>query len=142
MKFLSIARRVVTCALIQVFCSIVFSDPLVVAQAHTRTPFFAMPKVEVTIHKNGLHPIEAIKPFYKSTENHMSIDEIIDEGEVVNLSGGPPGRKAMWNAIRRVGSMGSSDLLPKTKYEDCGRKKILTEKQERDIIEFVEKVEA
>ena len=61
-----------------------------------------MPEVTVTIHKHGLHPMEAFKAHHKSQELGMSLDEIIGEGEVHNLSGNIPGRYALWAAIKRV----------------------------------------
>ena len=69
-----------------------------------------MPEVTVTIHKHGLHPMEAFKAHHKSQELGMSLDEIITEGEVHNLSGNIPGRYALWAAIKRIRDMGQDEL--------------------------------
>ena len=61
-----------------------------------------MPTVSVTVHKYGLHPIEAVKAYYKHSEYGMSVDDIIAEREICNLSGDIPGRKCVYSAIRRV----------------------------------------
>ena len=96
-----------------------------------------MPTVEVTVHPNGLHPLMAVKAHHKRTEEHMSVDDIIKEGEIHNLVGGVAGRKALYAAIRRVDAMQPSDIAPKTNYANCGRRKTLTEEQERGIVAFV-----
>ena len=64
-----------------------------------------MPQVTVTIHPNGLHPIEAVKAFYKRSAEHMSLDEIVEEGELMNISKKPAGRDAINSAILRVENM-------------------------------------
>ena len=96
-----------------------------------------MPKVCLSVHPDGLHRIEAVKAYYKHTDGGMSLDQIVSEGEVQNLSGGVAGRKAVYNAIKRVREMTQSDLVPETKSANCGRKPALTEDQQRAIIEFV-----
>ena len=73
-----------------------------------------MPTVTVTVHPQGLHPMMAAKAHHKHTEELMSVDDIIQEGEVHNLAGDVAGRKAVYAAIRRVGLMQPSDLVPKT----------------------------
>ena len=83
----------------------------------------AMPKVSVTVHPSGMHPIEAVKAYYKYTEGDMSLDEIIREGEISNLAGDPAGRNAVYAAIGRVRKMSPSDLVPPTKHSNCCRKK-------------------
>ena len=64
-----------------------------------------MPIVSVTVHPEGLHPIEAVKAYHKATDQNMSVDEIIKEGELHNLSGALAGRKALYAAIKRVADM-------------------------------------
>ena len=49
------------------------------------------------------------------------------------------GDKAVREAVARIDSMEDGALVPKTKYENCGRKKILPESTEKKIIEFVKK---
>ena len=96
-----------------------------------------MPTVSFTVHKNGLDAIEAVEAYYKHTEWGMSIDDIIAEGEVTNLSGNIPGRKCVYSAIRRVERMSFTDVVPETNYSNCGRKKALTDEQEKAIVKFV-----
>ena len=69
----------------------------------------AMPQVTVTIHPNGLHPIEAVKAFYKRSAEHMSLDEIVEEGELMSISKKPAGRDAINSAILRVENMSWGD---------------------------------
>ena len=99
----------------------------------------SMPKVCVTVHPEGLHPIEAVKAYYKHTEDDMSIDAIVKEGAFFNMKGDNAGRHAVYNSILRVAAMECGDLLPETKYKNCGRKKSLTEDQEAEIVTFVKK---
>ena len=98
----------------------------------------AMPQIRLTVHPDGLHPIEAVKAYLKHTDGDMSLDQIVSEGEVLNLSGEVAGRKAVYNAIKRVREMDPAELVPKTKYARCGRKPALTEDQRRAVVEFVE----
>ena len=72
----------------------------------------AMPVVSVTVHPAGLHPLEAVRAHHKWKEDGMSLDEIISEGEIVNLKGEVPGRTGLHLAIRRVSRMGPHDYLP------------------------------
>ena len=98
-----------------------------------------MPVVNVTVHPDGLHPFAAVKAWHKNMEEGFSIDQIIAEGEVLALNGSAPGRKAVWAGIRRVNDMGQADLVPKTRYENCGRKRSLTDREEAQVIEFVKR---
>ena len=67
----------------------------------------------------------------------MSPDDIIAEGEIFNLSGDIPGRKCVYSAIRRVEQMSSNEVVPATKYSNCGRKKALTDEEQERIVKFV-----
>ena len=68
-----------------------------------------MPQVTVTVHPNGLHPIEAVKAFYKRSAEHRSLDEIVEEGELMNISKKLAGRDAINSAILRVENMSWGD---------------------------------
>ena len=85
----------------------------------------------------GLHPIEAVKGWHKHIGDGMSLDAILAEGEVLNLCGQPPGKHALWSAIRRVKQMSHADLLPTSNYAKCGRKQILSNAQQQSIVQFV-----
>ena len=98
-----------------------------------------MPVANVVVHPAGLHPIEAVKAYYKQTEEHVSVDEIIAEVEVHNMKGDLPGRKRVYGAIRRVRDMDGGALLPQPKCANCGRKRALSEQQEAGVIAFVQK---
>ena len=43
-----------------------------------------MPEVTATVHKDGLHPMEAFKAHHLSQELGMSLDDIFAEGDVRN----------------------------------------------------------
>ena len=45
-----------------------------------------MPEVTATVHKDGLHPMEAFKAHHLSQELGMSLDDIFAEGDIRNLS--------------------------------------------------------
>ena len=86
-----------------------------------------MPVVSVAVHPDGLHPIEAVKAWHKRTYDEITVDQIIDEGEVVNLRGDVPGRKGLYAAIRRADEMGKGPVLPKSSYENSGRYKLFSD---------------
>ena len=96
-----------------------------------------MPVVSMTVHPDGLHPIEAVKAWHKHTQEGMSVDQVIAEGDVLNLRGDVPGRKAMYAAIRRVEEMGKGDVFPKTRYQNCGRSKLLSDDEQKQVVAFV-----
>ena len=48
-----------------------------------------MPEVTATVHKDGLHPMEAFKAHHLSQELGMSLDDIFAEGDIRNLSAAP-----------------------------------------------------
>ena len=75
-----------------------------------------MPVLRVSIHPMGLHPVEAVKAWHKHLNDGMSLDDILQEGEIVNLHGVSPGRYALWAAIQRVKRMSDVDLLPCVSY--------------------------
>ena len=41
--------------------------------------------VTVSVHKRGLHPVEAAKAWHMQTRDGMSIDTTLAEGEVLNM---------------------------------------------------------
>ena len=96
-----------------------------------------MPVLRVAIHPMGLHPVEAVKAWHKHVNDGMSLDDILHEGEIVNLHGASPGRHALWAAIQRVKRMSDVDLLPLSKYDKCGRTQSLDAKQQKSIVHFV-----
>ena len=97
-----------------------------------------MPPVTITVHPDGLAPLEAVRAFVKSTDEGMSLDKIIAEGDIVNYKGDVPGRYALWSGIRRVKESEECHGYPVTKYMNSGRRKALTESERRSIISFVE----
>ena len=57
--------------------------------------------------------------------------------EVEKVDGNTPGKKCVWSAIKRVKEIKKGDLLPLTKYRNCGRHRKLTEAQEKQVVKFV-----
>lgn len=96
-----------------------------------------MPVLRIAVHPMGLHPIEAVKGWHKHIGDGMSLDAILAEGEVLNLCGQPPGKHALWSAIRRVKQMSHADIFPTSNYAKCGRKQILSNAQQQSIVQFV-----
>ena len=97
----------------------------------------SMPQLTVTLHELGLHPTEAARAWHLHTNEDMSLEDVRDE--VVNLRGERPGKKAVWSAVQRVATMKPDDLLPQTKYANCGRKPALTDAQEQAIVDIARK---
>ena len=96
-----------------------------------------MVRVEVTVHKRGLHPFEAVKAWHKHQHEDMSIDAILAEGDVQNMKMELPSRKAIWSAIHRVDQMSAGDLVPQSRYGSCGRRRSLTDGDVERIVAFV-----
>ena len=67
----------------------------------------------------------------------MTWPEIQDR--TTNVLGGTAGDKAVREAVARIEVMEDGALVPKTKYDNCGRKKSLPDSTERKILEFVKK---
>ena len=98
-----------------------------------------MPEVTATVHKDGLHPMEAFKAHHVSQELGMSLDDLLAEGGIRKLSRHPQGRYALWAAIKRVKDMYQDDLLPKSRYGSRDRKAAPTVAEGKRILEFVRK---
>ena len=60
-----------------------------------RLLLFVMAAVTVVVHSQGLHPIDAVTAWLKRTHEDMSVDQIIQEGQVLNMQGAVPDRKAI-----------------------------------------------
>ena len=82
--------------------------------------------VTVSVHKRGLHPMEAVKAWRMHTRDDMSLDAILAEGECLNMEMRKPGRHALWAATNRVSQMSAGDLLPQSRYSNCGRRRALS----------------
>lgn len=82
----------------------------------------AMVLVTTSVHPNGLHPLMQIKAWHMHEEEGMSLDQVCKE--VPNMQGGEPSLKCVWSAAKRVAEMSDGQLLPETKYANCGLGKI------------------
>ena len=91
--------------------------------------------VPVVIHPRGLHPMEAVRAWQLHREEGLPLTEV--RAEVQNLAGGAPSVKAVWSAVQRVSAMRDGDLLPSSRYENCGRKEKLSKADVKRIISFV-----
>ena len=66
--------------------------------------------VKVSVHPQGLHPIEACHAWRLNKEEGISLEDCRDE--VVNLEGKKPSKKAVLNGVRIVQAVhGISHLL-------------------------------
>ena len=61
-----------------------------------------MPVVTLMVHPKGLHPLQAAKAWIKHREEGMSLNSIIQEGEVVNMERNVPTLKTLWADIQRM----------------------------------------
>ena len=96
-----------------------------------------MVKLVVSVHPQGLHPLEAVRAWHMYTEEGTTIREVREQ--VTNIQGETPSVKAVWTGIQRVQSMAADDLVPKSNYSNCGRKPKLTEEQVAAVVAFVKK---
>ena len=60
-----------------------------------RLLLFVMVAVTVVVHPQGLHPIEAVAAWFKHCNEDMSIDQVIQEGQILNMQGRVLDRKAI-----------------------------------------------
>ena len=95
-----------------------------------------MVKIDMTMHPNSLHPLEAARAYNMRYEEQMSWKDIA--ADTVNLQGDNPSLKCVRTSVARVHAQRSA-LIPTLNYSNCGRRKDLTEKQEKDIVDFVKK---
>ena len=98
--------------------------------------FCNMPVVTLMVHPKGLHPLQAAKAWVKHREEGMSLNAIIGEGEVVNMEGNAPTLKSLWTAIQRVDASGQDQFAQKSNYQNCGRSKVLSEGDVKNIVSF------
>ena len=98
-------------------------------------------KISMVSHPSGLNLYALARAHHLHCEEGMSISNVCDE--VVNLQGKRPSEKCVWNGVQRmkaalrVPTVG--EQLPTTFYSNCGRNKLLTDKDKLAILEFVEK---
>ena len=97
-------------------------------------------KATVVVHPSGLHPLMQAKAHHLHREEGLPLDDLRDE--VLNLHGKRPSKKSVWTSIQRMDEVlenPGEKLLPETMYGNCGRQKLLTDKEKFLILEFVEK---
>ena len=95
-----------------------------------------MVQCSVTVHPRGLSLKEAAKAWYLRDQRQMTWRQI--RLIVRNLRGKPPSLKAIRNAVHLM-SCTDARGVPKTNYENCGRRPTLTPAEERRIMKFVRK---
>ena len=69
-----------------------------------------MAKFVVTVHPQGLHPLEAVRAWHMYTEEESTLDEV--RKQVTNVQGETPSIQAVWSAVKRVENMAGDDLVP------------------------------
>ena len=92
-------------------------------------------KVEVTVHPSGLHPKKAAKAWYLRREEGLGWEEIA--GQIPNMQGAPAGVHAVRNAVESIDELEPGQIIPESKYGNCGRPKGLSVEQEKEVVEFV-----
>ena len=95
-----------------------------------------MPIVPVLVHPRDLGPAEAAKAWYLREKAGMKWLKICSE--VRNIKGEVPTEHAVRNAVERMRASGKAKI-PHTNYANCGRKSVLTEEQQRQIVAFVKR---
>ena len=96
-----------------------------------------MAKFVVTVHPQGLHPLEAVRAWHMHKEEGSTIREVREQ--VTNIQGETPSASTVWSAVKRVDDMAADDFVPASNYSNCGRKPKLTEEQEVAVVAFVKK---
>ena len=99
-----------------------------------------MVMVWVSCHPKGLHPLQAAKAWHLAREEGMPLRDVCQE--VVNMQGGNPGLKGVWDAVKRIDqqhAMAMLDSIPLGNYKNCGRKRKLTRDQEKAVVAFVKR---
>ena len=93
-------------------------------------------KYTMSLHPNGLLPLEAVKAWHYRHEEDLSWPDI--QSNVLNAQGQTPSIHAVRNSVNMVERMRKrGDDVPKTNYGNCGRKDKLTPAQKREIVKFV-----
>ena len=90
-----------------------------------------MVKLTERAHPKGLPPLQPMKAWVLRVEEGLSWPEI--QLRTTNVLGEAAGDKACREAVRRIEAMEEGALMPTTKYDNCGRKKILSESMERRL---------
>ena len=98
-----------------------------------------MPVITMVVHPKGLHPLQAAMAWAKHKDQDMSLRSILREGEVVNMDGDVPTLKTLWAAIDKVDRAGQAQPVPRSKYENCGRTKLLSDDDVAQVVTFVKK---
>lgn len=96
----------------------------------------SMVLVSVSVHPSGLHPTEAARAHHLRHEEGLSWSSV--SLEVVNVHGERPSVHAVRNAVAAV-ERGRGAGVVVSNYDKCGRKAILTEQQEKDVVKFVQR---
>ena len=78
-----------------------------------------------------------MKAWVFRVEEGLSWPEI--QQRTTNVLGETAGDKAVRETVARIEAMEEGALVPKTKYDNCGRKKILPDSTEKKIVDFVKK---
>ena len=94
-------------------------------------------KYTMTLHPNGLSPLESAKAWYLRVEGKKPWSAV--RKKVKTVAGKRPGRRALENAVKRQGQLARTEPFPKLNYANCGRKGDLTEEQRQSVVDFVTK---
>ena len=100
----------------------------------TRGATIAMPTETVTLHPSSLSLTASAQAWYLREKEQWKWTDI--RNEVRNIQRQVPSFKAIRNGVERVRRAGKRGL-PQTAYGNCGRKKALTDVEERAIVAFV-----
>ena len=94
-------------------------------------------KYTMTLHPNGLSPLESAKAWYLRVEGKKPWSAV--RKKVKTVAGKRPGQRALENAVKRQGQLARTEPFPKLNYANCGRKGDLTEEQRQSVVDFVTK---
>ena len=100
----------------------------------TRGATIAMPTETVTLHPSSLSLTASAQAWYLREKEQWKWTDI--RNEVRNIQRQVPSFKAIRNGVERARRAGKRGL-PQTAYGNCGRKKALTDVEERAIVAFV-----
>ena len=116
-------------------CGVVSSEPFVLRSCFAGPVLSAMVKVVLSLHPQGLHPLQAAKAHRLRAEGLSWADVV---AQVKNLQGQTPAMHAVRNAVARIEDQPRA-VYPQTKYENCGRRRLLSDADEARVVGFVKK---
>lgn len=92
-------------------------------------------KFTMTLHPKSLNPDQAAKAWLLRKKLKQKWADVASQ--VWDASGNRPRRRALENAVKRMATKKRREAIPKLKYANCGRKKLLSQTDAERVVDFV-----